>query len=351
MKVWYVLVAILICAPVLRAADEPEPVDQKKVEAAVEKGLQFLKKSRAGEAWGRAETTQDPSATGLSVLAFLSAGHSPGKGPYGEVIEKAVDWVVDHQREDGFLQGPFTKWGGMEEHGVATWMLAEAMTKADEKLQEKIKPALVKAVALILKAQVTDKKRFPGGWGEGIEETSSSPRVTGWQILALVAAKKAGCEVPQQCLDDAVSFVKLCSNRTTGEFCDWPAGPPNLAATGVGIHVLALQAAGEDPSPALVKVGKYLLANPPKAQSSYYSYGIYGGTAGGFQLGGEHWREWQRAVFPPLLNAQNESGWWRDRHTAGAYGPNIYTALAILALTVDRENLIVHKRPEKKKAE
>ena len=47
-----------------------------------------------------------PSAsgvTGLCILAFMSHGHVPGEGRYGETLARAADYVASCQKENGLL--------------------------------------------------------------------------------------------------------------------------------------------------------------------------------------------------------------------------------------------------------
>ena len=39
-----------------------------------------------------------PAVTSLCVLAFMAHGHNPGNGPYGERLERAVQYIVNCQK-------------------------------------------------------------------------------------------------------------------------------------------------------------------------------------------------------------------------------------------------------------
>ena len=49
-----------------------------------------------------------PGVTSLCVLAFMAHGHNPGEGPYGKRLERAVDFIMSCQKENGLitLYGP-----------------------------------------------------------------------------------------------------------------------------------------------------------------------------------------------------------------------------------------------------
>ena len=86
------LVIALMAAPAC-AADDPRAAE---VDAAVNKALQFLRKSQQREGCWLANgfgTPQSPAVTGLSVMACLSAGHTPTEGPYAATITAGIRWV------------------------------------------------------------------------------------------------------------------------------------------------------------------------------------------------------------------------------------------------------------------
>ena len=44
-----------------------------------------------------------PAVTSLSVMAFLSRGHQPGNGPYGDRLNRAIDFVLSCQLPNGLI--------------------------------------------------------------------------------------------------------------------------------------------------------------------------------------------------------------------------------------------------------
>src|SRR5437764_15367377 len=53
-------------------------------EAAVQNGLEFLAKKQLPDGhWNSGTYNADAAISGLATLAFLSAGHQPGRGKYG----------------------------------------------------------------------------------------------------------------------------------------------------------------------------------------------------------------------------------------------------------------------------
>src|SRR5437660_8405094 len=87
-----------------RGADGQEESVSPKVRDAVDKALVWLRDNQKPDGtWpqgGPAGTTAVPS---LSVLAFLARGNVPGQGPYGDALDKAIDFVLDSQKDNGLL--------------------------------------------------------------------------------------------------------------------------------------------------------------------------------------------------------------------------------------------------------
>src|SRR5213079_2786354 len=60
-------------------------------ETALRRGLAWLAKNQGPE--GNWESN-DLGLVSVGALAFLSAGHTPGHGKYGAVVDKALDYVL-----------------------------------------------------------------------------------------------------------------------------------------------------------------------------------------------------------------------------------------------------------------
>src|SRR5258708_11194603 len=118
-------------------------------------------------------------------------------------------------------------------HGISTLMLAEVVgMTSDAKLADEARTALTHAVKLILLAQNLHKNPDnAGGWRYHPTSRDSDISVSGWQILALRAAKSAGCAVPSENIDRAVEYLKHCASREGG-FGYQPGRRPDNPRTG-----------------------------------------------------------------------------------------------------------------------
>ena len=62
-----------------------------------------------------------------------------------------------------------------------------------------------------------------GGWRYRIEHYDGSDiSVTGWQIMALRAAKNLGCDVPAETIARAVDYIKRCQDRAAAASATCP---------------------------------------------------------------------------------------------------------------------------------
>jgi hypothetical protein len=334
-----------LCTPAAfadRALLKKTPIDK-----SVDRALEFLAstQNRTDGSWTAGRLGKSVAITSLSVMAFLSAGHVPGEGKYGAAIEKGVRWVLSQQQPNGLLAND----GGHEmyHHGIGTLMLAEVCGMVEKDLSRDVKRAVEKAVALILKAQRTDRTHG-GGWRYRIEHVQGSDiSVSGWQVMALRAARNLGCDVPAAAIDAAVAYFKRTQDPDSGGFRYMWGWPVTIPCTGAAVLALELCGKDEHKSDAVMRGVGYLVRNEnlPRWNSRHFSYGIYYGAQATFQVGGNHWSAYRARLHQVLLRHQSSSGSWLG-DTEGIYGPNYCTAMAVLALTVEYRYLPIYQRGE-----
>jgi len=61
---------------------------------AVKRALVFLAARLASDASFAGEVKNLNATAGLAGMAFLSVGHTPGRGPYGDVINRCIDFIL-----------------------------------------------------------------------------------------------------------------------------------------------------------------------------------------------------------------------------------------------------------------
>lgn len=313
--------------------------NDKKIDNAIKQALEYLKQTQNSDGSWSDRRTRNPAITSLCVMAFLSAGHVPDEGPYAETVKNGIRAVLRDQRSNGLIANN----GGHEmyHHGICSIMLAEVvgMTQ-DKKLAEDLREGLKKAVRIILTAQRKRNDRHRGGWRYRVAGYDSDMSVTGWQILALRAARNVGCDVPPQAIKEAVDYVIRCQ-RGSGGFCYSPGGGETLPCTGTGVLALELCGKKYHRSKETLNGGKYLMRRLPRwNDTSFFFYSIYYRSQACFQLGGNYWEAFRDKLHPMLLGKQSDNGSWRG----GSYGYSYSTAMCVLALTVEYRFLPIYQR-------
>lgn len=338
MSIAICLLTILV-APLMCPADAQDEPVSPRVRDAVDKALVWLKDNQKPDGtWdhgGAAGTTAVPS---LAVMAFLARGQVPGQGPYGEVINKAIDYVVDSQRDNGLLSRQESN-AVMYEHGISTVMLAEVEGMVDDARRARIDRALAKAVQVIIDAQRPDgnnkNSNDRGGWRYTPRSTDSDISCTGWQLMALRGAANCGASVPKEVLDEGLAYIHRCRVESGG-FAYQPHGGPNQARTGTGI-LSTILLGGNRNSPDVTRAADYLAANPPDRDVEFYFYAVYYDSQALNQLGGKYWQTVYPKLVDHLLTLQQDDGAFRFGGGSGQEndaGPAYRTSMAVLALCV-----------------
>jgi hypothetical protein len=343
-RVWLLLAWMLTAmgGGVLPAAP-PTPQEQQ-VDDAIARALDFLaRQQQPSGAWVIDSAGEETSATSLAIMAFLAAGHVPGEGPYGRQLERGIRWVVQHQENNGMLVARRSH-GPMYSHGISTLMLAEVIGMVDEADAAATRRALERGVKLILDAQALNKdRRHAGGWRYQADSRDSDLSVTGWQVMALRAAKDVGCDVPREAIEAAVEYVKLCSVRDNRGFGYQPGNGQTPTLTGCGIT--CLECCGEHNTREALGGAKYLLDDPLRYDSNYFFYGVYYTGVGMFKMGEPYAERYRQHLINLLLPIQEADGSWQAVHGSERQHGRVYaTSLAVLALAVEYRYLPIYQR-------
>ena len=229
---------------------------------------------------------------------------------------------------------------------------------------------------VILTAQRKKQGPGKGGWRYTVADydPSSDISVTGWQIMALRAAKNVGCDVPSGAIDDAVAFIKSCRDSNTGGFNYQPGSNLTIPVTGTSILALELCGKNEHHSEMVLRAGDYLMkqvvdrynnGSPQFASmngiqlfGNFHYYGVYYVSQAMFQLGGNYWDAYRPVLHGilyseqlPLETSKDYGGSWgsglrASRGGDGSYGANYCTAMCVLALSVEYRYLPIYQRGE-----
>ena len=301
--------------------------------------LHDFPKSPDGKSFsGKGSSRSDSAATGLALLPFLGDGHTHLGGKYQPQVARGLNWLLEHQSEDGNL---FTGGEGnahMYSHGIAAIALCEAygMTE-DDNLRE---PAQ-KAIDYIVAAQHNQ-----GGWRYRPGDAGDTS-VVGWQVMALKSAQMAGLKVPQGTLDKAkgyLSRVRRGKDKAEFGYQNSGGGTPAMTAEGLLCYQYLGAKAGD---PLLMRTVEVLANRTPKAgqDTSYY---WYYGTQAMFHVQGEPWELWNNALQEAVLSRQVKDGvnvgsWNPEDRWEKSGGRIMSTSLRLLTLEVAFRHLPLYQ--------
>jgi hypothetical protein len=335
------IVTAALLAILLPASAFAQAAAKDRLEQSIDRGLAFLALLQEKDGAWLANGTTHPAVTSLAVMAFLSAGHVPGEGPYRVNVEKGIRWVLTQQRPDGIISA--TDWDEMYQHAICTMMLCESAAMCDKKTAALIRPTLENAVKRIVESQ-RPAGLNKGGWRYRYGSDDADLSVSGWQILALRGARNLGFDVPAQSIDAAMQFVDKCRDPRSGGFAYMPGTQVTAACTATGILANELCGGRErHRSQEVMQAGAYLLRSPLTADENHYFYTAYYCSQAMFQLGGNYWHIHRRHMHKTLLDSQQANGGWL---TNKSLGPNYATSMALLALTVEYRLLPIYQRDE-----
>ncbi len=337
------LASIGLAIPSQARSDDVE-LERQQVDQAIVRALEFLsRQQQPSGAWALDSFGESTAGTSLAVMSFLAAGHVPGEGPYGEQIERGIRWVIEHQEANGMLVARRSH-GPMYSHGISTLMLAEVVGMVQEKDAANVRKALEKAIRLIIEAQSVSKdQRHAGGWRYQVDSRDSDLSVTGWQVMALRAAKDIGCDVPKDSIDAAVEYVKQCSVKDNRGFGYQPGNGQTQTLTGTGIT--CLEVCGDHHSVEALGGADYLLDNPLRYRSNYFYYGVYYSGVGMFKMGDQYADTYEALLAKLLLPIQEADGSWKAVHGSERSHGRVYaTSMAVLALSIHYRFLPIYQR-------
>ncbi len=338
-------IAATIAAPAL--ADEESPAlakYAKPVDQAVDKALEYLAKQQEPDGSFKCPTKGNTAVTSLSVMAFLAKGNTPQAGPYADVINKGIDFILNSQNDTGMLIGGHGSLGPMYCHCISTLMLSEASGMVDKTRKEKLDKVLAKALKVILTAQQIQKPAvYQGGWRYAANSTDADISCSGWALMALRSARNNGAQVPKEAIDMAVKFIMACRAKDGG-FCYQPGGGPGAARTGVAL--LCLELCGKHKDPAAIGAGDWILKYMPKQYGeSFFYYALYYSSQGMFQLGGKYWETYAANMYDIMLKFQQPDGSWPQGSSNEAAAGTCYsTAIGVLSMSVTYRQLPIYQR-------
>jgi hypothetical protein len=311
---------------------------------AINDGLAYLSRQQQQDgSFGSFQHPGNVAITSLAALAMMAGGHQPGRGSYGEVVTRALRYVIDQDDGTGYLISKRGQsHGPMYGHGFGTLFLAEVQGMVHDKaLRADLRTTLKRAIKLIV-----DSQNSEGGWRYTPKSHDADVSVTICQIMALRAARNAGFAVPKSTVDRCTAYVKKCQDPFNGGFHYQLQGGPQsnsqFARSAAGL--VALHCAGIYKGHEVDEAVRYLLQFKPGRGMTrpevnlHYFYGHYYAAQAMWTAGGNYWAEWYPAIREELVNhpeRQREQGCWTDHRFSNDYA----TAMACIILQIPNNYL------------
>lgn len=325
-------------------------------QAAVKRGLQWLAKTQgvAGN-WG----SNDLGLVSLGALAFLAAGHAPGRSKqYGANVTRALNFVLSNAKSSGLLNIAPSQ-ADMYNHGLSVFVLTQCYGVHQDR---RLGPALDKGLKLIATAQCAD-----GGWDYKAASRSRGHdlSLTVMQAKALRAAMDMGLDVRPEVIARAIRYVRKCY-RGLGNSPAGGVGAFTYRGDSIkpGTQAVAMAACG---AVCLQEFGKYddyriarsldLVAKrlrhdmkTVKGSIPVNAYAMFYVAQGLYQVGGHHWKQTYPLVRDAIVRTQAADGSWRGGYRNGRPGQLFGTAVGVFALSIPNRYLPILQRGQNVKS-
>ncbi len=306
---------------------------------------------------GKGKAQYDVGVTGLALLAFLGAGKTHrSEAPWGKVVGDGLRWLKNVQDAEGCF-GNRSTGHFVYNHAIAALAMVEAYGMTGS--------AVYKGPAQRALDFIAISRNPYYAWRYGVKPGDNDTSVTGWMMMALKSAKlvneadaRSG-KPPSLAIDaDAFEGIKAWIDKMTDPETgrvgyqlrgSGPARTPDLvdrfpqekseSMTGVG--VLARVFLGQNPKTerAIVDGAKCLEAHLPTwnpTDGSIDMYYWYYATLAAFQVGGDLWNKWDKAMKTAIVDTQRTDGdfcmykgSWDNVDPWGADGGRVYSTAAM----------------------
>ena len=335
----------------------------KRVEQAVDASLAWLAGRQQADGSFPGPASGQPGITSLVVLAFFSAGHVPGSEPYGRHIERAIDYALSCELEDGFFSAakPRPVWKinqashtAYYNQAITALMLAEISGELQGVQGKRVLGAVERALAFAKQKQfrhVPGRPQDEGGWRypQPAPEDNfvTDLSVTAWQVTFLRSAKNAGFNVDDQMVEAARKYVKGMFKPHLGSFT-YDHGRTSRGMTGAGIMAMAMLGEHEakEVEAAVAWLEKHPFARYGErvGHLDRFQYSVYYCTLAMYQVGGNDWKEFFPKMVELLVAQQRRNGSWPAVSYERMWGDVYATAMSTLSLTPHFCMLPIHQR-------
>lgn len=314
---------------------EAVPRDVREV---YDRGLQYLVTTQSNDgSWSGGQT--GPGTAGLALMTLLASGEDPNFGLYREHVRRTLRYIISSQNtETGYMQS------SMYHHGFAMLALAEAYGTVDDRDlwpagQNKTNRSIGEALELAVRAAITSQKKNPlGAWRYSPDAADADTSVSGSVLVGLLAARNAGIEVPDACIDKAISYYKsMTSNGGEVGYSGVGGFGDSIARSSIATLVYAV-ARRQDLQQYKATL-KHLTGRLEESPQQWPEYANYYEAQALFQGDIDAWKKWNGLLIERLKKNQRSDGSFQ-----GQLGPPVDTSLSLLALALNYRLLPIYER-------
>lgn len=321
----------------------PVPIEVKSM---YEAGLDYLiQQQTASGTWNSNQYGNGPGVDGLCCLAILSCGEDANFGAYAEPLRKGLRAIIRTQdASSGLLSTSRGSHGSMYHHGFGTLALAEAYGVVDDELlwetkQDGNRP-LGDALELAVRCILTSQDQNPyGGWRYTPTAKDADVSVSGANIVALLAARNAGIEIPDVNIQKSMDLLQQ-STDSSGAVA-YQVGSTGFAfgdsVARSSIACLSLAIGKQKETEAFQNTLAYLQSRSDRpTASSWPHYTRYYMAQALFQGDFESWQKWNRVNTEVLEEELGDDG---------SIGGSVYsTAMSLLSMALNYRFLPIYER-------
>jgi len=334
-------------------------------EQSLQRGLEWLEKNQGPEGnW----TSNDVGLVSMGALAFMAAGHAPGRGKYGKTVQRALDYVMNNAKPSGLLNIS-NQQHDMYNHGLATFVLGQAhgMTTGRDR---RLNSVLDRSLKLIAATQCLD-----GGWDYHArrQQNGHDLSLAVMQAKALRSAMDSGLDVSPAVIDLAIKSVRehytpgsgrrdapeAEQMKVPGQFTYSKGGGQGTTAMAAA-GVVCLQEFGQYDDWRITKnmdliaerIGQLKKPQPRSGTMPFDAYTLYYVGQAMYQVGGSYWQQSYSILRDYLVSSQivdlndpAQNGRWYDRgqdgggRVGGKPGELYGTAVACFILAIPNRYL------------
>ena len=328
---------------------------------SVERGLDWLARNQGTS--GNWQST-DLGLVALGALAFLAAGHAPGRSQYGDTVSRAISYILTNAKPSGLLNIS-SEGRDMYNHGLAVFALTQAYGAVSDK---RLSGALDRGIKLICDVQCSD-----GGWDYVARRGSRGHdlSLSVMQAKALRGATDIGLDIPPRVIELSIQSVRNYyralgppDGKRYGN--DPLADRPGAFTYNGGRVTTAMAAAG---AVCLQEFGKYDdfrilrsldhvandIQNSMQVRAGYVpfdAYTMYYVAQGLYQVGRDRWRKNYPLIRDAIVRSQSKStsqsvdGAWEGGRVSGVPGKLFGTATSVFALSIPNRYLPILQEGE-----